>query len=332
LKSEIIEATPGKTEEKQRKKHPNLHIFIICLFISVILWMMIRLSREYTQTVRISAIYKGLQSDKIILPASDTVLYVNMQSTGYNILFRSFNHQKFRIEVDLSQYPAKLQGNNFEINVDPGNLQDQIMANFKQKDKIISYQPEMLKVRLDRAFIKKVPVMLDAELTFAKQYTLFHKIYFDPDSILITGNQDILQSIDFVKTEKRKFNNLSSNISVTLKLVNNNPLNLRYSSEYAKVFIPVVQYEEDNIELELKSDSLAPGMRIITNPEKVKVFYMVCLPDVNKVSADLFQMVVSPLELNQVGNNAKVIVRKSPSFVRILRIEPENVEYTLHKL
>ncbi len=233
---------------------------------------MIRLSREYTQFVKVSIIYKGLQSDKVILPASDTVFYVTLHTSGYNILYRNITQPAYRTEIDLSHYPAKLQGNDFGINVALDGLRDLVAANFKQKESIVSFMPETLNIRLDKAFIKKVPVILDAEVTFQQQFSLYRKMYFDPDSVMVTGNQDILQTIEFVKTEKRTFNSLSSNTSVTLKLVNNyNPLNIRYSSEYVKVFIPVVQSTEDYMEVPVTADSLSSDLHLTTVPEKVKV-------------------------------------------------------------
>jgi YbbR domain-containing protein len=295
---------------------------------------MIRLSRDYSQEIRFSVNYKGLQSDKIILPASDTVFYVTLKSTGYNILFRNFKHQKYQTEIDLSQYSPKLQGNNFEINVALSGLRDLLSANFKQKDKIVSFHPENLNVRLDKAFIKKVPVILDAEISYEKQYSLYHKVYFDPDSIIVTGNQNLLKTIESVKTEKRSFNNLSSNTSVTLRLLNvNSPLNLRYSSEYVKVFIPVVQYAEDYIEVPVTIDSLGSDTHVLTLPDKIKIYYTVCVPDIKKVAVDSFKVSIKvPSAVNtNTPNYAKVILKHSPSLVKILRIEPENVEYTVKK-
>jgi YbbR domain-containing protein len=334
LTSGITDVSLGEPKSEQKRRHPNLQIFIICLFISVVMWMMIRLSREYSQVIRFSVSYIGLQSDKIILPASDTVFLVTLQSSGYNILFRKFSKQKYHAEIDLSKYLPKLQGNNFEINVDLGKLREMLSANFKQKDKLVSFMPENLNIRLDKAFFKKVPVILDAEMSFEKQYGLYHKVFFDPDSILVTGSKDQIKTIESVRTEKRSFHNLSSNTSVTLKLVNaNNPINLRYSSEYVKVFIPVVKYAEDFIEIPILADSIKSDEQIIITPDKVKVYYTVCTPDIKKVAVDSFRASFSlPASLNPKGsNNGKVILKHSPSMVNILRMEPENIEYTIKK-
>jgi YbbR domain-containing protein len=334
LTSGITDVSLGEPISEQKRRHPNLQIFIICLLISIVMWMMIRLSRDYSQVIRFSVTYKGLQSDKIILPASDTVFLMTLQSSGYNILFRKFSKQKYHAEIDLSKYAPKLQGNNFEINVDLGKLREMLSANFKQKDKIIAFMPENMNIRLDKAFFKKVPVILDAEMSFEKQYGLYHKVYFDPDSILLTGSKAQIKTIESVKTEKRSFSNLSSNTSVTLKLVNaNNPINLRYSNDYVKVFIPVVRYAEDFIEVPIQTDSIKSNEQVTFNPDKVKVYYTVCAPDIKKVTVDSFRVMVSlSASVNSKATNiTKVLLKHSPSLVKILRIEPENVEFTMKR-
>jgi YbbR domain-containing protein len=298
------------------------------------MWMMIRLSREYTEVVRYSVTYKGLQSDKIIMPASDTVFFVTLQSTGYNILLRKIKQVKHHLEIDLSQYSPKLQGNNFEINIDMDGFREKLTPDFKQKDKMVAFMPQNLNIRLDKAFIKKVPIVLDADISYEKQYGLYHKVLFTPDSVLVTGNQDLLKAITSVRTEKRTFNNLSSNTSVSLKLINNNnPLNLRYSVDYVKVFIPVVQYAEDFVEVPVLTDSVGWDEHITTNPAKVKVYYTVCIPDIKNVATDSFRVSVKiPATYTPSATNiSKVTIKHSPAWVKILRIEPENVEYTIKK-
>ncbi|MEI6853513.1 MAG: YbbR-like domain-containing protein, partial [Bacteroidota bacterium] len=257
-----------------------------------------------------------------------------LQSTGYNILLRKFKQEKHHLEIDLSQYSPKLQGNNFEINIDMDGFREKLATDFKQKDKMVAFMPQNLNVRLDKAFIKKVPVVLDADISFEKQYGLYHKVLFTPDSVLVTGNQDLLKTITSVKTEQRTFNNLSSNTSVSLKLVNNyNPLNLRYSVDYVKVFIPVVQYAEDFVEVPVLTDSVGWDEHIVTNPAKVKVYYTVCIPDIKNVATDSFRVSVKiPSTFTPSATSiTKVTIKHSPAWVKILRIEPENVEYTIKK-
>lgn len=297
------------------------------------MWMMIRLSREYSELIKVSVNYKGLQSDKIILPTSDTVFYIKLQTSGYNILFRKLIHHKYSTEIDLTKYSVKLLGNNYEININVSSLLENISESLKQKEKITSYIPESLKIKLDKAYTKKVPVILDADITFKENFGLYHKIYFNPDSVLVTGDMNLLKNIKFIKTEKHKFNNLSSNTSITLKLINNNnPIALRYSSDYVKLFIPVVKYIERSIEVPIIADSSSSDLSVETFPDKVKVFYSVNALENNKVVADSFNVSISEIaNTNSKENSKKVIIKHTPSFVKILRIEPEYVDYSLKK-
>ena len=319
---------PGLDEVKkqQRKKNTHLTLFIICLIISIVMWLMIKLSREYSTTVLFSVRYTGLQNQNTILPGSDSILFINLQTTGYNILFRQIFHQNYKLEVDLSRYLPKHRGKNFETDVDVRELIPDISGNFYSKETISSYLPQILKVKLDKAYTKLVPVIPDVSISFIKDYGLYHKMYFSPDSIMVSGDREKLKHIDFVKTQQQNFTNLASNVSLTVKLINNNPSEIRFSSEYIKLFIPVVEVTEHSLEIPLKLDSLKSTGTITAEPDKVMVQYLVCKPDSNKIRVDSFDLALDMSDVQR--NKAKVTVRRSPSYVKILRIEPEYVSIT----
>ncbi len=332
--------TSGNTNvtlDEQKTKHKlnnqRLVVFIICLFIATILWMMIRLSRDYTELERFSISYKGLESDKILLPATDTVFYVNIQTNGYNILFDKLFPDKHQFEIDVSQYVPKLVGNYFEINIETGTLHNALSYYFKANEKIISVLPANLKIMLEKAYSKKVPVILDAEISYAKQYTLYKKIYYEPDSIVITGNEQQLKSISSVTTEKKYLKDLSANTMVSLKLLNKfNNLNIRYSTDFVKLFIPVTQFTEEFFEMPVMIDSLKDDAKISVTPEKVRVYFYVNVPDFPNLKVDSFSAAISATNVIISKNNlAKVYLKHAPSFVKVQRIEPEFVEFVKHK-
>lgn len=318
---------------KPKRNNQKLKLFILCLFISVIMWFLIRLSKDYTQLVQFTVTYKGLQADRILMASTDTVFYANIQTKGYNLLLSNIYNIPHKFDIDLSQYNPKLNGNNFEINIETGTLHDAISTDFKAKDKIVSVLPVTLKVMLEKAFTKKVPVIIDADITYATQYNLNHRIYYDPDSITITGDQQLIKSVDYIKTEKKPISNLSSNTIVSLKLVNKfDKSSVRYSSNYIKLFIPVVQYTEESVETNIQLDSLKENYKITTFPDKVKVYFFVNLPDYQKVKVDSFSTVINATEIFKSKNNlTRVYMKHAPAFVKVQRIEPEFVEYLIHK-
>ncbi len=332
--------TSGNTNvtlDEQKTKHKlnnqRLIVFFICLMISAILWMMIRLSRDYTELERFSISYKGLQSDKILLPATDTVFYVNIQTNGYNILFDKLFPDKHQFEIDISQYVPKLVGNYFEINIETGTLHTALSYYFKANEKIISVLPVNLKIMLEKAYTKKVPVVLDAEISYAKQFNLNKKIYYEPDSIYITGNEQQLKSISSVTTEKKYLKDLSANTIVSLKLLNKfSNLNIRYSTDNVKLFIPVTQYTEEFFEIPVLIDSLKDDAKISVIPEKVRIYFYVNVPDFPNLKVDSFSTAISAFDiLNSKNNLAKVYLKHAPYFVKVQRIEPEFVEFVKHK-
>lgn len=297
------------------------------------MWLMIRFSRDYSQTVVFSINYKGIQQNKILIPSSDTFLITNIQTSGYNIIYNLIFPKKYKLQIDITQYAPKLNGNFFEINIESASLINKLATFFKTKEKIISVLPSNLKIKLEKAYSKKVPVKIDVDISYAKQYSLYKNIYIEPDSVFITGNKKLIDTVRFVRTEKKVLNDLSSNTYLLLKLINPmNRFNIMYSVEQVKMYIPVAQYTEKSVEVPLSFDSVPPNLQLIAYPDKVSLFFLVSIPDYNKISVDSFKVGLNEADLFQSKNNiAKVIMKKTPSFAKIQRIEPENIEYLIRK-
>lgn len=307
--------------------------FIICLAISMVMWLMIRLSRDYTQTIRFLVFYKGIKNNSVLLPNTDTTLFVNYQASGYNIIYNRLFHNNYHVEIDISKYQQKLVKDYFEIGITTFSLENEILRLFKNKVKVKSISPATLKVRLGKAHFKKVPVEADIKISFAKQHDLYNKIHIYPDTVIITGSSRVIDTIMKVRTESKILSEIASNYSLTLKLIN--PLNknsLRISHENVRVFIPVAKFTENHVEVPITLDTLPESYQLITYPEKVSVYFNVSIPDYEKVVSDSFKVGFNELKLLELESNiARVEIKKYPSFVRFQRIEPENVEFLIRK-
>ncbi|HNW89950.1 MAG TPA: YbbR-like domain-containing protein [Bacteroidales bacterium] len=322
-------------EQKDNQRHSKrkLNIFFICLIIASISWLMIKLSGTYTHNVVVSVHYKGIKKNKILLPASDTLLIANIQSSGYNIIYNRLLNDDYNLELDLNQYPEKLNNNIYEINIESSTLIRRLENYFKSGEKVASLYPANLKIRLERAYTKKVPVKPNVDITFKKQYSVYKHIYLEPDSIFVTGSRKVTDAIKFVETEKTEQKNLSENTFLELKLIN--PLNkfvLRYSANQVKMYIPVAEYTEEYVDIPLSFESVPKDYQIIAYPNKIRCYFNVSIPDYEKISVESFKAGINEKEIFHSKHHiAKVILKKVPSYARVQRIEPDNIEYLIRK-
>jgi hypothetical protein len=322
-------------EKKDNQKHLNkkLNIFFWCLIIAAVMWLMIKLSGSYTHNLVFSVSYKGIQKNKILIPSSDTLLIASIQSSGYNIIYNRLLHKNFQIQLDLNQYRSRLSGRYFEIFIETQVLANKLQPFLRPGEKLVSIYPSSLNLKLEKAFSKKVPVKVNVDISYKKQYNVYKHIYLEPDSVVVTGSKKMIDAIKYVETEKREMNNLSENSFLLLKLINPvNSYTMRYSSDQVKMYIPVAQYTEEYVDIPLTFDSVPEDYQLIAYPDKVRCYFFVSVPDLSKISVDSFKAGFNEAELFHSKHNiAKVILKKVPSFANMQRVEPDNIEYLIRK-
>ncbi|HOV10607.1 MAG TPA: YbbR-like domain-containing protein [Bacteroidales bacterium] len=320
-------------KDNQKRSKRKLNIFLICFIIATVSWLMIKLSGTYSHNVVVSVNYKGIKNNRIMLPSSDTILIANIQSSGYNIIYNRLLDEDYRFQLDLSQYPSRKNGNVFEINIETATLTYRLGNYFKTGEKVVSIYPANLRVKLERAYTKKVPVKPNVDITYKKQYAVYKHIYLEPDSVYVTGSKDVIDNISFVETEKSEQKNLSKNTLLELSLKNSlNKFVLRYSAEKVKMYIPVAEYTEEYVDIPLTFETVPAGYQLIAYPDKIRCFFNVSIPDYDKISPDAFKAGINEKNLfNSKHNNAKVVLKKVPRYARVQRIEPENIEFLIRK-
>lgn len=320
-------------KDNQRRVNKKLNIFLICLATASVLWLMVKLADTYNHNVVFSVTYKGIQKNKILVPSSDTIIIAGIQSSGYNIIYDRILKNKYNLQIDLNQYRAAYNGKFYEINIETATLSNRILSFFNPGEKLVSLYPGNLRVKLEKAYTKKVPVKVNVNMTFKKQYSIYKDIYLNPDSVFITGSKKIIDYINFVETESQELKDLSENTYLILKLINPmSNFSLRYSADEVKIYIPVAQYTEEFVDVPLVFDSVPGNFQVIAYPDKVRCYFLVSIPDHKKIAVDDFKAGFREADLFHSKHNIdKVILKKVPSYARVQRIEPDNVEYLIRK-
>ena len=91
------------TENKSRipVKLPSL-AFIVCLLISIALWFMITLSKEYKVTYEYKMVYDNLPEGRKTVTASDTVLLLTFNQKGLRYMTKPFTDKEKVVTISIS--------------------------------------------------------------------------------------------------------------------------------------------------------------------------------------------------------------------------------------
>ena len=325
------------TDQKSKIRHvgfrKKLYVFIICFILSSFTWILIKLSRDYTEVQKYPVIYSNIPAGKIIVSDPDSILTLKLKTKGFVILSNMIIFKPHIITIDVASMIRKNKKINKDYYIATSDLYQNIGNQIHYPNSVISIAPDTLYFRLEKLHSKKVPVRLKLNLNFARQYELSDTIKFDPDSVLVSGPKSIIDTIKFAETIYKNFSNLSGNQVFSIDYAKSYKLNkLTISPASVKVFIPVEKFTETTIDLTINIINNTGNYIVRTFPEKVKVTYLVSLNNFKNVNPAMFTAVADiSKSLYAKSKKLKVEIVKFPQFVNIRKIEPEKIEYILLK-
>jgi len=94
LKSGFIDLIDKAGKHRGDKFRHQLYIFTVCLLISVFIWSLVRLSRDYFYTVNYRIHYSNLPSSLRMTGFSDSVLTVSIKIQGFDYFTEEFIHPR----------------------------------------------------------------------------------------------------------------------------------------------------------------------------------------------------------------------------------------------
>lgn len=320
----------GKSHETgSPRSRDRLIVFIICLGISVIIWFLITVSKESFTTIEYPVIFENNPMNYVLSGKPDSIISFSVSSGGLDLLILRYFSNKIPIKVDLTNVIPHQEGDYCWASIPASEFSNQVLSRLNLTEEHISIKPEYLNLRFEKVSGKKVRVIPRLKLTFAKQFMLSDSLKAFPDSVVVQGQKDIIDKIPLVFTESLEISNISSTQTVkALLVVPDVNKDIKVIPESVNVEIPVDEFTESRVEIPVASAK--PELKIRTFPEKVAVVFNVGLKDFNRVNPDMFH---SQVEVDPAGHPAtlKVNIVRSPSFVQIVRTEPEYVEYLILK-
>lgn len=309
-------------------KNDNV-IFIVCVIIAGVFWGLIKLSDFYTETYAFKVHYYNVPVDKQLTRLADSTLEVSIEARGYAVLKLNFFEDDNVIEIDLNKIEIiKNDGNKFLIYTQ--ELKP-ILANLiKIEETNIELSETTLGFTLENLFEKQVNVIENHEITFKQQYDLYEPASITPTTVTVFGPKKIIDTLNFVYTEKLKLNDVESNKTISIGLTNPYPNLLHFEPNIVTMHLRVEKFTESSIETVI--DFSAINEDIKSFPATVMVNFKIAQKDFNNVQSKQFHVVpeLDGLDLKSADKVHLKLVRK-PEFTRNEWVVPSDVEYLIIK-
>lgn len=305
-------------------------IYLVCVFIASLIWMLIKFSREYKTQFPLTV-------ELINPPDGNWMMLQNefdINAEIYGFGFDLFSYKLFGIEditINLSEFDVNSNTDPAYIIIPESVIRKKINLLMSGREQVLNIYPGKIKVDLSRAVTKTIPIKSNVVVYPSKGFKIKGIPRLEPNSLDFFGPSSLLDKIEFVNTQIDTIRDIQVLTSTKIELQLDSLEKYRVGKTDVNLIIDVDELTSGSIEITVVPIVDKKGMRIRVLPSKVRIYYQVGLSDYHKVSAELIKAVIELPDTKELPDKLKVELSKVPDFIEVKRIEPLFVEYLINK-
>jgi YbbR domain-containing protein len=311
-----------KFNQAERRR---ISLFFLCLTFALGAWLFFALSNKYVYQARTMVRFVNFPQNKAFHSLQSDTVKLQIEGTGWQLLFSKLRIKPQSVDIDLREL-------NKQTFISLSDQLGYINQQFSSTQKIVYVQPDTLYFDFSSRAVKKVPVELLSNIRFTKQYGISDDIEIKPAYVTITGPKEDLALIKSWKTDSLRLNDISGNISAKVPLHRPLKTNINIYPAIAEVKIPVDEFTEKSIDVFIKVVNNRDFNDVKLLPDKVTITFMTALSNYNKIDRDFFEATVNMDNWRQKDyKQLPVRITKFPDFCKLVRIEPQTVDFIIQK-
>ncbi len=318
LKSKAVNPSSGKAL-----------VFLICLILSSFLWLLNSLEKRYTDRISVPVKYVNFPKDKQLAGALPKKLDLMVDGYGYTLLSHKLRLTFSPVILSVSDLTDNVLENSkiSKYIINTSSHKEEIEKQISSEIKILTIRPDTIAFTFSTITEKKIKIKPHLQLTFSKDFILQASPSTIPDSVLVRGPKDILDTLHFVYTKNTFYKDLTHHVEESIQLQPSE--GLTYAQKRVTLFIPVEQNTEVAFDVPVEVINRPDSIQIKTFPGKVKVNCRIGLSNYKKLNQSSFKAVVDFSKLSGSVNRLPVALVDYPEIVLSVNYAPHEVEYII---
>lgn len=293
---------------------------IICIIIAALLWIIIKLTVEYTVTEPFAIRFTDIPADQIIQNENYRV-EATMTTTGFKLMNYYLKAPKNR-EIQLSLKDINYKKTNFETySYSKRYLEESIAEFINATSNEVQVADELQYFVMSKLASKKVKIIPQTSFDFERQYNYYGEPIAIPDSATVFGTSKDIQDIQDIQTEVVSRKNVIQNIDTKAKLALKE--NIQCDVNEVEIVVNVEKYTEAEVEVPI---TIPDETQLHLFPNKVKIRYIVAIKDYPIINDISFKVAIDS-ESIFLNETLPVKLLLYPNNTQIISINPEQVEY-----
>ena len=294
-------------------------IIISVFFFSVILWIFVSLSEEYSIQISFPVDIKTNSTSYKVSSFNPSELNFTIKGKGWQLIKFAFGYKnKYRIWITSSKDSDKILSRNYL-------KYNSWLTNLVQ---VISVEPEVISIKIEKGLYKKVLIKPDIDITYKEGFGLVSDIKIIPDSLMIYGPSSRIALIQSISTNKIKLNNIEENQNLTIKLRKPDFINVPIEEvEISFEVEKIVDRQIDDVQLEIIN--LPSNKDLILSAQKIS---LVLKGGIQKLANLKASDILAQIDYNDAIKDSLgfLIPEVSlPNRIDLIEIKPNKLKYII---
>lgn len=314
-----------KTGTKARFRKTDINSFLFFLIFAIVIWVFVQFSKDYNEILSIPVQYTNVPPDKLLKEDIPETVDLRMRDNGFNLAWFSMFPPTLTIDVSkANEESGKLiyviDENRFEIsnqlNIDFDNsnfIRDAVVIGFEQKQE------------------KKLPVISRIDVAYAAGYSAIEELKLSPDSVRVSGPQNILDTLTALKTFPVSFTKVKEDLAGSIYLDTTALPNVTLYRSRVNYSVDVEKFTEGKVQVPIELINVPAGLNVVIFPKETVLFFQVNLKDFSKVTASDFRVVAN---FKNVKENQDFIIPEvvqKPEFTSNIRLNEKRIQFIIKK-
>ncbi|MCF8391218.1 MAG: hypothetical protein K9H12_11035 [Bacteroidales bacterium] len=306
-------------------------VFTFFLILSAIIWLMNALSKNYTTDFNYPVRFKNYPENKTLIGDLPDNLTLRVSAHGYTL---------FRNRISSRYIPIVFNVKSFTLNRLPGRdssffyietkyILDYVSKQLNSEFEIISIKPDTLIFPFAQLHSKKVSIQSKAVYELDKQLIFKNKLTLIPDSIVVSGPDYIIDTLESVYTKTENFKIIQKS---TEKEIDLEPIpHIKYETSAIKLIFNIEKFTEKVLDVPVTLINVPDSLILKIFPRQLSLSCQIGLSNFELLQSDMFSLQVDYNSIVPGVSRLQVVLAKSPNFVRGVNFKPKTVEYLIEK-
>jgi hypothetical protein len=312
-------------------KKKDYLIFFIFLMISTGFWFLNALRDDYFTTFSYPVRFVNSPENETIVETSDTSVKLRVRANGFAILRQYVGNRFLPVNYDVSQMRRVTKdGMNYAylLSRDQKNMVlDQLFLGMD----LVDMQPDTIFLKLEKVIEKDVPIILNGEIGYEKQFMPSGPVVFRPDIVTVSGPVSIIDTLHAVYTQFLTIDRLRDTLQRSIKLQHIKDISINRTDVI--ITFPVEPFSEKTLQIPLEVMGLPDSLWLKTFPSEIELTFRAGLSRFERISPSDFRAVVDAEIALGEGRPPRLRVRmeKVPENIQSVDFTPLFVEYLIEK-